>query len=410
MKKVCMILRLALFLGGGGSILFAGSIDHNNNFSAGYIRTFNRNAVTDSADAAVYNPAGVAKLDNGLHVSVNSQFIVKNYSHESSTDTYAAKNPTPFLPSAFVVFSQNRWGVFGAFIVPAGGGSLKYKDGVADLNEDPTISPNDPNGKLYSAYYSGTLGGVFAINDMISISLCGRYMFTKQTVFFETETPVVALGNVTKLLDTESTSSGFGGIIGLNIAPLAGLNIGIRYETITKLEWEYKKVEGPLATLAPPNGLGLSEGDKYDRDLPPLLGVGVSYMIRPQFKAETSFMYYFTKQADWDGDEDDHKNGYELGVAFEYEALKKLKASVGFLYINQGADEDSYAYLKPALDAFSVCGGGIYEVMPGLNLELGVSGTFYTEDDGNSQLAAIPVTLNKTVLNIAVGANYKILL
>ncbi len=81
---------------------------------------------------------------------------------------------------------------------------------------------------------------------------------------------------------------------------------------------------------------------------------------------------------------------------------------MGFLYTNKGADEDSYVYLNPALDSISVCGGGLYEVMPGLDLELGVSGTFYIEDDGNSQLAAIPVTLNKTVVSIAVGASYKI--
>ncbi len=154
MKKICIILCLSLFFGGGGSILFAGSVDHNNNFSAGYVRTFNRNAVTDSVDAAVYNPAGVVKFDNGLHISVNNQFLLKNYSHESATDTYSAKNPTLFLPSAFIGFSQNRWGVFGAFSVPAGGGSLKYKDGVADLNEYVTIGPNEPSGKVFTVYYS----------------------------------------------------------------------------------------------------------------------------------------------------------------------------------------------------------------------------------------------------------------
>jgi len=45
--------------------------------------------------------------------------------------------------------------------------------------------------------------------------------------------------------------------------------------------------------------------------------------------------------------------------------------------------------------------------MPDLNLELGISGSFYLEDDGISEFAQ-PVTLNKKVLNIALGASYKI--
>jgi len=417
MKKNLILLFLCIFLLGGAWVIFPGSVDHNSNFSPGYVRTFNRNAVTDSTDAAVYNPAGVTKLDDGLYVSVNNQFIFKNYSHETASDTYAAKNPTPLLPSIFTVFKKNRWGAFATFTVPAGGGSLKYKDGVVDLNENPklpTLDQYGPSGDLFSAYYAGTLGGAFAINDMISIALAGRYIYCKRTILSETETPVAALGNVTELMDTESTSSGFGAVIGLNITPLSGLNIGIRYETITKLEWEYDKVEGPIATLPPPTGLGLAEGDKYDRDLPSLLGLGVSYQLIPELRADASFNYYFTKQADWDGDEDDHKNGFEIGAAAEYSILPNLKASVGFLYTNQGADKDSYEYLNPALDAISVCGGALYEVMPDLNLELGISGSFYLKDNGFSDpdlsdpFPPIDVDLKKTVLNIALGASYKI--
>lgn len=410
MKKTVGVTITLLFLCCGWS-LYAGSVDHNNNFSAGYVRTFNRNAVTDAPDAAVYNPAGTVKLEDGLYVSAHNQSVFKNYYHESAADKYSAKNPTFFLPSAFVVYSSGSWAAFGAFTVPGGGGSLKYEDGIADLNEALSLDPYGPSGDLFAAYYAGTVGGAYAVNDMFSISLGGRFISTVTKWVFENETTPpapFAPYDVKKLLETKATSTGFCGIIGVNITPVSGLNIGIRYETVTKLEWEYKEVDGPLATLPSPAGLGLSEGDTYDRDLPPLLGVGVSYQVFPTLRIDSSFMYYFNTQADWDGDEDDYDNGFEIGACAEYDVSSNLRTSLGFLYTDQGASEDSYVYLNPSLQAITVCGGGVYDFSDDFSLELGIAGIFYSEDDGGSQLAGIPVTLKKTAFNVSIGAQYKV--
>jgi long-chain fatty acid transport protein len=412
MKNTIGIGIIILFLFCAWS-LFAGSVDHNNNFSAGYVRTFNRNAVTDAPDAAVYNPAGTVKLDDGLYVSAHNQSVFKNYSHESSlsSEKYAAKNPTFFLPSAFVVYSSGSWAAFGAFTVPGGGGRLKYDDGIADLNEALLLDPYGPTGDLFAAYYALTFGYAYKINDIFSFSLGGRYVSTVSKWKFENETtPPVGFApyNVKTLLETKATSSGDCLILGMNITPVSGLNIGIRYETPTNLEWEYKKVDGPLATLAPPNGLGLAEGDTYDRDLPALLGIGMSCQVLPKLRAESSFMYYFNTKADWDGDEDDHDNGFEVGASAEYSVLSNLRASLGFLYTDQGADPDSYVYLNPSLKAFTVCGGGMYGFSEDFSIELGIAGIFYSEDDGESLLAGLPVKLDKTAFNVSVGAQYKV--
>jgi long-chain fatty acid transport protein len=279
------------------------------------------------------------------------------------------------------------------------------------LNEALSLDVFGPGADLFAAYYAGTVGGAYAINDMFSFSLGGRFIFTTQKWTFENTTTPPALFapyNVKTLLETKSTSSGFCGILGVDITPIPELNIGIRYETITKLEWEYKEVVGPLATLPFPGGLGLSEGDKYDRDLPALLGIGVSYQVLPKLRAESSFMYYFNSSADWDGDEDDYDNGFEIGASAEYDVLSNLRASLGFLYTNQGADKDSYVYLNPSLQAITVCGGGIYDFSDAFSLELGIAGIFYSEDDGESLLAGIPVTLKKTAFNVSIGAEYKV--
>ncbi|UCF55710.1 MAG: long-chain fatty acid transport protein, partial [Deltaproteobacteria bacterium] len=66
MKKLVTFLFVVGFIFSASSSLFAGGIDTKSNLSAEYIRTLNRNAATDSADAVVYNPAGVMKMEDGL--------------------------------------------------------------------------------------------------------------------------------------------------------------------------------------------------------------------------------------------------------------------------------------------------------------------------------------------------------
>ena len=46
------------------STAYGGGIDNKTNWSAEYIRTLNRNAATDFADIAAYNPAGTVKLQD----------------------------------------------------------------------------------------------------------------------------------------------------------------------------------------------------------------------------------------------------------------------------------------------------------------------------------------------------------
>ncbi len=136
-----------------------------------------------------------------------------------------------------------------------------------------------------------------------AVSLGGRYIWGKQTRKFETETtiaglpgPLAPLNGFNVVLDSEATSSGFGAVISVNLAPLPGLNIGAHYETVTKLEWEYTKAEGPIAVMQ-----GIAEGNTFNRDLPAMLAIGASYKVFPRLKVEGSFDYYFQKSANWDG-------------------------------------------------------------------------------------------------------------
>ncbi len=383
MKKLFLYLGVIALLVAGAGDLFAGSIDYLSNQSPDYVRSFNRNASTDNADAANYNPAGIVKLADGLLLNLGNQIVLKEYTIEAGGEEYAADDPTYLLPNFYAVYKSETWAAYAGFSIPAGGGTLTYEDGISFVPGTEV--------ELSSQYYGILFGAAYAINDMFSISLGGRYIMAEKTATAE------------GILDATATASGIGGIIGLNVA-VSDLNIGLRYETATALEFENDTSEGTL----------LPDGEKWNRDLPALLGFGIAYNITPELAAQVSLDYFFITQADQGDDEeaegmmegykDDYDNGIEIGFTLQYAVVpKEMLVSVGYLYNKLGGNEDTYSDFEYALDSNSICGGVKYFVSPELDLTLGLSGTWYTEGenaDGTSKF-------NKTVYDIAIGIGYK---
>ncbi|MCU0822793.1 MAG: hypothetical protein MUC95_10055, partial [Spirochaetes bacterium] len=134
MKKLFLYLGVTALLIAGAGDLFAGSVDYLTNQSAPFVRNLSRNAVTDSADAVNYNPAGTAVMKDGLYLQGNNQIILKTYTQSvEGGDEYESTEPTYILPSLFAVYKTGSIGAFAAFTVPAGGGTVKYDDGIAQI-------------------------------------------------------------------------------------------------------------------------------------------------------------------------------------------------------------------------------------------------------------------------------------
>ena len=81
MKKLFVFLCVAGLIAASASPLFAGGIENKHNWSAEWVRSLNRNAATDSADAVAYNPAGVMKMDSGFYLNGTGQYALKDYSN-----------------------------------------------------------------------------------------------------------------------------------------------------------------------------------------------------------------------------------------------------------------------------------------------------------------------------------------
>jgi len=117
--------------------LTAGGLVSNSNQSAAYYRMLARGAST-SADAVYYNPAGLAFLDQGLTISLNSQTIwmtrtLTNDLPSLNTSEFIGKLFVPVFPGVYAAYKKNNWTFSLGFNPPAGGGSVEFAKGLPML-------------------------------------------------------------------------------------------------------------------------------------------------------------------------------------------------------------------------------------------------------------------------------------
>ena len=415
MKKLFVFLCIAGLIAASASPLFAGGIENKHNWSAEWVRTLNRNAATDSADAVSYNPAGVMKMDSGFYLNASGQYALKDYKNTYLGVEYKTDEPD-FVPSLFALYKQDKWAAYGAVTVVVAGGKVDYENGDATtrilagyiIASSPldTLLNHHLEGESYFIGY--TIGGAYAINDMISVSLGARFVDAKREFKGHATLGVAAAPGVfdtTYNVDYEETGDGWGGIIGVNVAPTEELNIGLRYETKTSIDLETSVATNTLPGAL--NGL-ITDGFKRNRDLPALLGLGVSYKFSPKIRVEADLTYYFNDDADWEnvpitsGDETQKDDGYDLGIACEYTFNPKWKASVGYMYTDVGIDPNNMSIETPELDASTIAAGVAFKATPQLDFNLGILKTFY--DDATTTSG---IKYEKDVVIIALGIQYK---
>lgn len=437
------ILQLSTFLG-----IFiisqsaSAQMDNLANMSAKWIRSNARNAATDGADIVNYNPAGLVKMNDGVHLSLNNQTLFRNPKHSFTLNpligeqTCKQDGADPFLPSLYAAFKKDKWAVSSGIYVTGGGASADYPDGSVNTNlmgyqfiaqtnaayGTHYAYPADQSIKASSYYLAIPLSFSYSLTDKLSVSLGGRYLIANNhtkanmtlvsTIPAEPSTPVS--------IDYKNQARGFGGIIGVNYSATENLNIAIHYETKVKLEFEVDDNKGTVKTLFP-------DGKKSDRDLPAALYTGVSYRISDKFTTALDFNYYFQKNAEW-GDTTDPSTGetketselagncYHVALGMNYQLLPKLQLSAGCKYIhfdynNQKAYYTQMgAYEAVKYDNFNVGLGAGYSVTENIQIDLGIGRTFWKDKTINrptSPTTNVPVDIKNSSYVLALGVDLK---
>lgn len=407
----------------------AGSIDYLSNQSADFIRTLGRNAATDAVDIISYNPAGTAFLDkDGLYLSLNTQTVLKFYEIDYKGEAFTANDPTPVLPSFFAAYKWQHLCGFFSFTVPAGGGSLSYDDGIpyliplaALVPDKDSITPSEGKFSGSSMFLGWTLGASYELFGIISASAAARVIWGRKSF-----SGSVKYGTKIAKLDATKQAVGVGGVFGIHIRPHRVIDIGIRYETETPMEFETSSTTTNLLTDKGRALESFADGARERRNLPATLGLGVALHIVPTLTFNTNLTYYFIQQADSSEDgnrgnplteyvigyDDDYENGIELNFSVEYYLTDDLLASVGYNRSWSGGNKNTYSDFEYALSSNSVAGGARYTLFDRLKLTGGFAAVIYDSGQNVSLqkfLKLPPETFKKLVFVFSLGAEYRFL-
>ncbi len=120
--------------------VYAGGLVTNTNQSAAWARTLTREASL-GVDAVYFNPAGLAQLNNGLHLSISNQSIFQtrtitstNPAFNSAPESgYQADLTAPLYPSIYASYNLDKWAFSGGFNIIGGGGSANYEAGLPSI-------------------------------------------------------------------------------------------------------------------------------------------------------------------------------------------------------------------------------------------------------------------------------------
>lgn len=384
----------------------AGGIVNKQSLSVEYLRTFSRNGATDAADIVYYNPAGVMKMADGVYINTGLLYTAKDYSNRVSGTTYETDTPS-IAPAVYALYKKNKWAGFFGFNIPGGGGKVDYDDGNARtfvLAQGIIASPLTPFDtiermklKADSYYYGPFIGCAYAVNDMFSISAAVRYVDAEITADGDAVLSIAG-GVITPFnVKYKETANGWGGMIGLHISPVDDLDIGLRYETATSLDFEMDVKNDDTMGMA-----GIIDGTERQEDLPGLLGIGVFYRFFPELQVGVSGTLYLEKAADWDGRLQGQGNSWELATSFEYEFTPRFKASLGYMITQTEINADRMLPEAPESDVKTLCGGIAYKPTENLTLNLAVAKSIY-----EAVTTSTGVGLDKMAPALGVGVEWK---
>jgi long-chain fatty acid transport protein len=404
----------------------------NTNQSIRFLRFPSGNASTD-VDAVYYNPAGLTKLQDGFHLSLQNQTLFQDRTINSTFPTlnnpeYLGTTKVPVYPTFFAVYKKGALALSFGFGPNSGGGSADYDTGLPSFEELISLIPSSltlvgiPTAaysaqisfKGKSVYYGFQLNASYAINEMISAAAGIRYIYAVNnlegqiqniqinpvfpplgwtgqmrsaplafsTLYGATGNPTfqaLAAATTDMAVDVKQVGSGFTPLLSLHLTPAENVKIGVRYEFNTSLELENQTKKDDLGAYP--------DGEKMRSDVPPILAAGVEYALTPQFRGSVSYTLFLEKQANWEGREEDlDSNSYDLGFALEFDLTQAITISGGYIYTKSGAGEKYQLDSSYDLPANTFCAGARIRLSPMLDLDLG--GIYVAYRDQTQPLAS----------------------
>lgn len=368
---------------------FAGGLLTNTNQHPAFLRMLSRGANTNSVDAALSNPAGLAFLPkDGFYtsLSIQSAFQTRNIDAKCAAidleKYYEGKASAPVIPSVFAAWKKGDWTLSGFFAITGGGGKASFNEGLPmfdALVKGGLASKNIPaqaytlnsymDGKQY--IYSAQLGLTYRINEWLSAFAGGRMnYFTggyqgSLTASSAIPLPLLpdggSLPQGTELvgidLNLDQTGWGLTPVIGID-AKLGKLNIGAKYEFKTNLNIENDTRQNSVRML----GVAETELDDYKHgvntpnDIPAMLSIAAAYEFLPVLRASVEYHFFDDKNAGMAGGKQKYltKGTNEWLAGVEWDVIKRLSISGGVQFTDYGLSDQYQSDTSFSCDSYSI--------------------------------------------------------
>lgn len=409
--------------------------DNLSNLSAEWVRTPARNAATDANDIVVYNPAGLVRLNNGFHINLGNQSLFRKPSHTfdfglgGGEKTYTQDGNDLFLPNLYMTYKKDKFALFTGVFMAGGGATANYPTGsitteliglqVLTAAQGAYGAYENQSLKASSFYLTTTLGGSYAVNDMISFAVAGRFIDATnktQAGLTMTQSPVMFPDSRYELKTTE-TASGFGGVFSMMVQAGPRTRFTARYESAVKMDFETKTHKDDLGMT--------TDGSKTRRDLPSVIAFGTAFAATPTVMVYGDFNYYAQSSANWDKSTiaTEEKNyatlaGNALGfnIASTFQTGKNFMFSVGGGYTDfQYSDRNGYftkagAFETAPDDNFNINTGISYTVTNNVTFTAAYMHTFYKDQTVTAVLAQpldVQVKTSNSIDVFALGVDIK---
>ena len=451
MKKLFLIGATALMV---SNSTFAGGILTNTNQNAAFLRNPARGAVI-AIDGVYSNPAGIAFMPQGFHLSVswqaawqkrlmdvNNNLFGMNADGKGASRTFEGVAKAPVIPSFQVAYVINdKWSVSAQFAVGGGGGKCEFAEGLpmfeeliaGTLMKGVAANSQLPQGSSLAKYsltqnltgeqyfYGFQVGASYKISDNFSVFGGARgvlancsYVGAIKNISGDVQLPAALGGAIMPgvaksddlVLDCSQSGFGITPIIGLDWN-LGKLNLAAKYEFRTKINLENESNNSAnltaMATQVPAVAV-YADGAKVRSDIPAILTLGAMYQITDNVRAMGGFHYYWDKDAKGTpikkGD-----NTWEANLGLEWDVNDKVLLSLGGQRTQYGFDDADMQDTNFNISSSAICVGGAYKFSEKIKLNLGYMHSFY----GNHEFKnAIGTACDYTRKNDVVGASLDI--
>lgn len=227
--------------------------------------------------------------------------------------------------------------------------------------------------------------------------------------------------------DVKQTGSGICPVLGVNLSLYDKLNIGIKYEFITKMDVK-NSTSKDFTTGYLANGDSVTmfpDGDKISSDIPAMLSVGVSALATDKLTVNAGMHIYFDKAANYGrkisgryvSNESLIDNNYlELAAGLEYKITDKILVSAGYLYSKTGVSDKYQRDDSYSLSSSTIGAGGAYNITEKIQVNLGIGYTMYQDgerwfgrySEAIQQYSIIRETYYKDNIFFAIGVDFSL--